>query len=89
MPLASLSRSEPEDHGVVELAHTLGLLAAGELVDEGRPRERALRELRERTLTRLWIRLTPQDEPKHRVDELCVGSVVCGELGGDAGVHHR
>ncbi len=87
-PLASLSRAEPEGDGVVELPHTLGFLAAGELVDEGRPRERPVRKLRERTLTRLWIRLTPKDEPEHRVDELGVGAVVCGELGGDARVHH-
>ena len=84
----SPSRAEPESDRVVELPHALRFLARRELVDERRTRERPFGELRERALAGCGIRLAPQDESEHRVDELGIGPVVRGKLGGNAGVHH-
>src|SRR6185436_29748 len=85
--LAAASGAEPERDGVVELADTCRLGRRRELVEEGRARERPVREHPERPRARLLVHGPAQDLPERALDELLVGARIRCERRGDARVH--
>ncbi len=72
-PLAARSGAEPERDRVVELAHAIRLVRRRQLVEERRPRQRPLGELRQRPLARLVVGRSPQQLAKGALDEVGVG----------------